>query len=74
MSKSYIVEMWYKLVDKFGAENIHLIFTDTDSLAFELTGQTYKEAYLIYHHIKYDTKLLPYLTYEMSLMFLKKER
>jgi hypothetical protein len=54
MSKSYIVEMWYKLVDKFGADNLHLIFTDTDSLAFELTGKNYKEADLIYHHIKDD--------------------
>ena len=46
--------LWHKLVDKFGAENIHLIFTDTDSLAFELTGQTYKEVDLIYHNIKDD--------------------
>ena len=54
MSKSYIIEMWYKLIDKFGAENIHLIFTDTDSLCFELTGRNYHEADLVYHHIKND--------------------
>ena len=54
MSKSYIIEMWYKLIDKFGAENIHLIFTDTDSLCFELTGKNYQEADLIYYHIKND--------------------
>ena len=64
MSKSYIIEMWYKLIDKFGAENIHLIFTDTDSLCFELTGKNYQEADLIYHHIKPTQNLLHYLTYE----------
>jgi hypothetical protein len=36
--------MWYKLVDKFGPDNIFLIFTDTDSLVFGLKGKTYKEA------------------------------
>ena len=50
-----MVSMWYKLIDKFGYENLHLIFTDTDSLAFELTVRNYKEADLIYHHIKEDT-------------------
>ena len=47
ISKAYMVSMWYKLIDKFGAENIHLIFTDTDYLAFELTGKNYKESDLI---------------------------
>ena len=42
ISKDYMVEMWYKLIDKFGYENLHLIFTDTYSLAFELTGINYK--------------------------------
>ena len=55
ISKAYMVSMWYKLIDKFGADNLHLIFMDTDSLAFELTGKNYKEADLIYHHIKEDT-------------------
>ena len=44
ISKAYMVSMWYKLVDKFGADNIFLIFTDTDSLVFGLKGNTYKEA------------------------------
>jgi hypothetical protein len=36
ISKAYMVSMWYKLMDKFGPDNIFLIFTDTDSLVFGL--------------------------------------
>ena len=39
-----MVSMWYKLVDKFGTDNIFLIFMDTDSCVFGLKGNTYKEA------------------------------
>ena len=39
-----MVSMWYKLVDKFGTENIFLIFTGTYSLVFGLIGKTCKEA------------------------------
>ena len=46
ISKAYMVSMWYKLMDKFGAYNIFLIFIDTDSLVFGLKGNTYKEAYI----------------------------
>ena len=46
ISKAYMISMWYKLVDKFGPDNIFLIFTDTDSLVFGLKGKTYKEAYI----------------------------
>ena len=46
ISKSYMVSMWYKLVDKFGPYNIFLIFTDTDSLVFGLKGKTYDEAHI----------------------------
>ena len=62
-----------ELVDKFGADNIHLIFTDTDSLYFELTGKDYKEQYLIYHTSKMTQNLLHYLT-AMSLMSLDSTR
>ena len=55
ISKAYMVSMWYKLIDKFGSDNLHLIFTDTDSLAFELIVKNYKESDLIYHQIKEDT-------------------
>ena len=53
ISKAYMVSMWYKLVDKFGYDNIHLIYTDTDSLVFELKGKTYKEAD-IFDYIRKD--------------------
>ena len=46
ISKAYMISMWYKLVDKFGSDNIFLIFTDTYSLVFGLKGKTYKEAYI----------------------------
>ena len=39
-----MVSMWYKLVDKFTPDTIQLIFSDTDSLVFELTGDTYEKA------------------------------
>ena len=44
ISKSYMIESWYKLVDKYGyvSDNneygIQLIFTDTDSLVFSITA------------------------------------
>ena len=53
ISKSYMISFWYKLLDKFGPDSIHLIFTDTDSLIFELSGNNYKEAY-IFSYIRED--------------------
>jgi hypothetical protein len=47
ISKSYMISIWYKLIDKFGAYNIDLLFTDTDYLAFELTGKIHREADLL---------------------------
>ena len=52
ISKAYMVSMWYKLIDKFGDENLHLIFTDTDSLAFELKGKHYTKKQTYLHHIQ----------------------
>ena len=46
ISKSYMINFWYKLVDNFSPYNIHLIFTDTDSLFFQLVGENYKAAYI----------------------------
>ena len=59
ISKAYMISMWYKLVDKFGPDNIFLIFTDTDSLVFGLKGNTYKEAY-IFSYIEKNQSLLSY--------------
>ena len=55
ISKAYMVSMWYKLMDKFGPDNIFLIFTDTDSLVFGLKGNTYKEAD-IFSYIREETE------------------
>ena len=53
ISKSYMISFWYKLLDKFGPDSIHLISTDTDSLIFELSGKNYKEAD-IFSYIRED--------------------
>ena len=47
ISKSIMGSFWYSLIDKFGEDNIQLVFTDTDSLVFILKGNTYKESYIL---------------------------